>query len=100
MALSIRAVPTVRIDGVPFELDDAAKFAQRAKRYSGLTTTPGISPGGALAVQIERSVEQGGGDVTLTDHEKVAASAVLGEWRQSQDHPAAVDVLYRLLAPG
>jgi hypothetical protein len=91
-------VATVRIEGIAFELDDAAELARRARRYSTGASLPGLTPGSALAVQVETRVATGGGDVTLNDEEKLAAFAVVDEWRQSEAAPAAVRQLYLALA--
>jgi hypothetical protein len=93
-------VATVRVEGVAFELADAAEFAERARQQSAGASRPGLSSWTTLAVQLEQRVADGGGDVTLTDGEKRATSAVLGEWRQSKERPDGVDVLYLLLSPG
>jgi hypothetical protein len=89
-------VATVRIEGVAFEPDDAAEFAERTRRYVGAMPVA-LSPGIALAVQIEQRIAEGGGDVTLTEEEKRAALAVVDEWRQSRAAPDAVRELHRLL---
>jgi len=57
----------VRIAGVTFELADVAEFAVRACRYSTGEILPGLSPGEALATQLEQLVSQGGGVATLSN---------------------------------
>jgi hypothetical protein len=89
---------SVGVEGVPFDVEDAREFGERTRRYQHPTALAGAA---SLAAQLEERVEQGGGDLLpLTNEEKIAASAVLGEWRQSSGRPDAVDTLYRLLAPG
>jgi hypothetical protein len=90
----------VSIAGVAFELADASAFAVRARRYSTGQSLPGLSPGEALATQLEQRVGQGGGVVTLSDAEKEAAAAIVAEWRSEADAPASVGTLYYALAPG
>jgi hypothetical protein len=50
----VATAPTVRIEGVPFELEDAAEFARRAKASSAGASKPGLSARTALAIQIEQ----------------------------------------------
>ena len=89
---------TVRVEGVLFQLDEASEFARRAMLYSRGTAEAGLSPAHALAVQLETAVDEGGGLVPpLNDEEKVAALAVVDEWCQSRDAPAAARNLRRVL---
>lgn len=90
----------IRIAAVEFTLDDANELARRIRLYSTGETFGGLTPGQALAAQIDQRIYEGGGDVTLTDTEAQAAAAVLDEWRQDPGAPAAVTTLYRVLAPG
>lgn len=55
----------VRIAGVAFELADVTEL--RARRYSTGEILPGLSPGEALATQLEQLVSQGGGVATLSN---------------------------------
>jgi hypothetical protein len=89
---------TVRVEGVEFKHGDARELARRARRYSTGGSLGGLTPGESLAVQLEQAVDEGGGSVTLADEEKVAAAAVVDEWRQSRDAPAAAADLRRVLA--
>lgn len=88
----------IRVAGVEFTLDDAKEFARRIRLYSTGETFGGLTPGRALAAQIDQRIYEGGGDVTLTDTEAQAAAAVLDEWRQTSGPPDAVTTLYYALA--
>jgi hypothetical protein len=90
----------VLIAGVAFELADASAFAVRARRYSTGKSLPGLSPGEALATQLEQLVSQGGGPAKLSDAEKEAAAAIVAEWRGKSGAPASAGALYYALASG
>jgi hypothetical protein len=92
-------VSAIRIAGVEFTLDDAEEFARRIRLYSTDETFGGLTPGQALAAQIDQRVYEGGGAVTMTDTEAQAAAAVLDEWRRNSGAPDAVTTLYYALAP-
>jgi hypothetical protein len=92
-------VGVVRVEGVPFELDDAAEFARRAKASSAGASKAGLSARAALAIQIEECVSRGGGDAKLEEQERVEALGVIEEWLQYEAAPkAALDNLRCVLA--
>ena len=71
---------TVRIQGVPFELDDAGEFAKRLKRASYGASKAGLSPAQALAIEIDEAVNAGGGEVPISDDAGPIAGRLLDEW--------------------
>jgi hypothetical protein len=73
-------VATAHIEGVPFELDDAADFAKRLDRASGGSARAGLSPAHALAIEIEDAVNAGGGEVSIRDEAREIACRLLDEW--------------------
>jgi hypothetical protein len=73
-------VATVDIEGVPFELDDAARFGKRLDRASYGTSKAGLSPAHALAIEIEEAVDASGGAVAIREEAREIAFAVLDEW--------------------
>jgi hypothetical protein len=93
-------VSAIRIGGVEFTLDDAGEFARRIRRYSTGETLAGLTPGRALAAQIDQRIYEGGGDVILTGAEMQAAAAVTAEWRSEPGAPKAATALHDVLAPG
>jgi len=93
-------VSAIRIAAVEFTLDDAKEFARRIRVYSTGETFGGLTPGRALAAQIDQRIYEGGGEVTLTETEAQAAAAVLDEWRQNSGALEAVTALYYVLSPG
>ena len=96
----LATVATVHIEGVPFSVEEAAEFATRTRTYVGANPEL-LTPGEALAAQLEhRAAEYGDVVVELTDEEKAAAAAVLQDWRRAPDVPAAARALYAALAPG
>lgn len=90
----------IRIAAVEFTSGDAKEFARRIRLYSTGESFGGLTPGQALAAQLDQRIYEGGGDVTLTETEAQAAVAVLDEWRQISGAPEAVTTLYHALAPG
>jgi hypothetical protein len=88
----------VFIEGITFTLEEATELAERTRRYAGASATP-LTPGTTLAVQIEQRVTERGGTVDLNEQEKLAAFAVVDEWLQSRDAPAAARALRLALAP-
>jgi hypothetical protein len=52
----------VGIEGITFTLDEATELAERTRRYVGASPTA-LTPGTALAVQVEQRVAEGGGTV-------------------------------------
>jgi hypothetical protein len=88
----------VVIEGITFTLSEATELAKRTRRYAGASARP-LTPGRTLAVQIEQRVAEGGGTVELNEQEELAASAVVDEWLQSRDAPAAARDLRLALTP-
>lgn len=82
---------TVRIEGVEFELDDAARFARRLERASYGASKAGLSPAHALAIEIEEAVDVSGGAVAIREEAREIAFAVLDEW-----YPTAPESARRL----
>jgi hypothetical protein len=94
----LATVATVHIEGVPFSAEDAQEFAQRTRTYVGANPEL-LTPGEALAVQVEHGAAEDGDFVLqLTEEEKQAAAAVLQDWRRDEDCPAAARALYARLA--
>jgi hypothetical protein len=84
-------VATVDTEGVPFELDDAARFGKRLDRASYGTSKAGLSPARALAIEIEEAVDASGGAVAIREEAREIAFAVLDEW-----YPTAPESARRL----
>jgi hypothetical protein len=81
------AASAVRIEGVPFTLDQAREFARRTRICVGVNAEA-MTPGTALAVALEHAVENGGGRLhDPSDEEVRAALAVIDEWLQSSSAP-------------
>jgi hypothetical protein len=94
----LATLATVHIEGIPFSVEEAAEFATRTRTYVGANPEL-LTPGEALAAQLEhRAAEYGDVVVDLTDEEKAAAAAVLQDWRRSPDVPDAARALYARLA--
>jgi hypothetical protein len=91
-------VATVRIEGIEFDLDAAAEFAERARRQTTSPRSQRMTAWITIAAQIDQRIEDGGGDLLpLTENERTAAIAVLDEWQRDRAaRPSAVDELYRL----
>jgi hypothetical protein len=84
-------VATVRIKGVEFELDDAARFGKRLDLASYGASKAGLSPAHALAIEIDEAVAGGGGAVAIREEAREIAFAVLDEW-----YPTAPESARRL----
>jgi hypothetical protein len=84
-------VATVDIEGVPFELDDATRFAKRLHLASYGASKAGLSPAHALAIEIEEAVDASGGAVAVREEAREIAFAVLDEW-----YPTAPESARRL----
>jgi hypothetical protein len=93
-------VSAIRIAAVEFMLDDAKEFARRIRLNSTGETFGGLTPGRALAAQIDQRIYEGGGEVALTETEAGVAAAVLDEWRLEPNAPESALALYYALAPG
>jgi hypothetical protein len=88
-------VAAVRIEGISFELDDAAKFAKRLSWASYGASKAGLSPAHALATEIDHYVKAGGGDVEVPDEAQPIACSILDEWYGTA--PESARQLRRLL---
>jgi hypothetical protein len=73
-------VETISIVGVPFELDDAAEFAKRLQRASAGASQAGLSPAGALAIEIDDAANTRRNVEEIRDEARPIAFRVLDEW--------------------
>jgi hypothetical protein len=88
-------VGAISIEGIPFELADAAKFGKRLDRASYGASKAGLSPAQALAIEIDEAVDASGGAVAIREEAREIAFAVLDEWYPTA--PESARQLRRLL---
>jgi hypothetical protein len=73
-------VAAVRIQGVPFELADAAEFANRVQRASAGASQAGLSSAHAIAIEIDQAVTARTGDVEVRREAREIVFGVLDDW--------------------
>jgi hypothetical protein len=88
-------VAAVRIQGVPFELEDAAEFAKRLQRASAGASQAGLSPAHPIAIEIDQAVTARTGDVEVREEAREIVFGVLDGWYGTS--PASARQLRRLI---